>query len=324
MGKTGKISVIPKDANNAFPTMDTSLRQKGYSRVPGTVKMMLPYMEAGGKFRTGLDENAKNILAIEDKVERTRKQKEIVELRKRLEAELGGIDLSPTSKYYTSKVHAVNGVPVNVVHVEPYSLKDGDNLFNLDVAEQYVTYLWIKSHPTIASSIEAYYRGEYPPETQFFVNDEDVTADIEYSKKKKVNDAIVKFSSFSVEKRKKVARLLGLPVSDDTKETVVYNDVDNYLKAPEVRVNHFKGQDPIRTFGLYADMDDGDIAVRDTIEQAIILQIYRISTGGKIFEGEQQVFMDKDDMIAHFSSDKHQEDLLHLEKKISLKKANRV
>ena len=38
------------------------------------------------------------------------------------------------------------------------------------------------------------------------------------------------------EKKKKVARLLGLPVTDDTKEEVVYNKVDNMLKQSEVTV----------------------------------------------------------------------------------------
>lgn len=326
MGKIGKISVIPKDATTAFPTMDTSLRQRNMSRFPGTVKMILPYQEAGGKYRNGLDEDSKEIRSIEDKKERDRRIKEVIDLRKRLEEALGGVDLSPRSSYYTMReVFDDSGRRrINENHIQPYSLKDGDNVFNLDDPYQYVTYLWVKAHPTIASSLEAYNRGDYPAETQFYVNDEELAADIEYKNKKKINDAIVKFNSFSIEKRRKVARLLGLPIGDDSKETVVYNAVDNYLKEKEVKVDHYKGSDPIRIFGLYADLREEDIEVRDTIEKAIQYQIYRIGKSGKVFEGEQEVFADKEQMINYFLDDTHQEDFLALGKKITLKKTQHV
>ena len=44
-----------------------------------------------------------------------------------------------------------------------------------------------------------------------------------FKKKQLINKAIVKFDSMTPEKKRKVARLLGLPVSEDTKEEIVYN-----------------------------------------------------------------------------------------------------
>ena len=52
-----------------------------------------------------------------------------------------------------------------------------------------------------------------------------------YTKKKQlINKAIIKFDNITIDKKRKVARLLGLPVTEDTKEEVVYNQIDNLLK----------------------------------------------------------------------------------------------
>jgi hypothetical protein len=238
MGKIGKISVIPKDYDGAFPTMEKSLRQRGMSRAPGTTKMLLPFKFLNGKYATGLDENAKYILRIEDLAMRKLEQEKVRALREKLE-QATGIDLSPTSQYY----NYVSRQPG--VHVEPVRLEDGDNIFNLDDPWQHITYLWLSADPRVASSLAAYERGEYPHDTQYYVNDEDVENAVQYKKKKTANDAIIKFDSWSLEKRRKVARLLDLPVSENTREEVVYNLVDNFLKAPQVSGGAHKGKDPV-------------------------------------------------------------------------------
>src|SRR6266849_7068423 len=172
MGKIGKISVIDKDYSTSYATMETSLRLKGFSRIPGTGKFILPARSLSGKYITGLDEDSSSILNLiaDNPKEGLRKQEEVKELRKKLEDGLGGIDLSATSDYY-------NFSTKGIIKVEPIKLLDQDNIFNLDIAKtpwQYVTWCWVSSHPTISSSLEAYERGEYPADTQFYVNDEDL------------------------------------------------------------------------------------------------------------------------------------------------------
>lgn len=317
MGKIGKISVIPKDYDGAFPTMEKSLRQRGYSRNPGTSKMMFPYKELNGKYRTGLDENAKSVLKIADDNLRKLEQKRIKELRAKLE-DLTGIDLSPTSEYYNHSSKKPGP------HVQVVSLADGDNIFNLDDPWQYITYCWLSADPRIASSLAAYERGEYPHDTQYYVNDEEVESAMIYKKKKTANDAIVKFSSWSLEKRLKIARLLDLPVGDNSREETVYNLVDNFLKAAQVDRGVHQGKDPLKVFGLYADLKDDLLYVKDLVEQAFKNHIYREKKGGRVYEGELEVFRDKQELIDHLLDDNNQEDLIELEKKLKVKKLAEV
>jgi len=316
MGKIGKISVIPKDYSEAFPTMEKSLRDKGYSRMPGTVMMKFPYKELNGKYRTGLDENAASILKITDQRDRDFEQKRIREIRKNLE-EKTGIDLSSTSDYY-------NYISKGTHHVEGVKLQDGDNLFDMNDVWQAITFYWLSAHPTIATSIKAWERGEFPSDTQFYVNDEDVENEIQYRKKKTANDAIIKFDSWSLEKRKKVARLLDLPVSEDTKEEVVYNMVDTFLKQGQVGAGVHKGRDPIKVFASYADIKDDLLYVKDLVGQAFSHQVYKEKRGGRVYEGELEVFKSREDMIDFYMDDKNQEDLLELEKKLNFKKLAEV
>jgi len=312
MAKVGKISVIPKDYSSGFPTMEKSLRDKGYSRMPGTVMMKFPYKELNGKYRTGLDENATSIMKITDLRDRDFEQKRVREVRKSLE-EKTGMDLSATSDYY-------NYASKSQHHVEGVKLQDGDNLFNLDDPWQAITFYWLKSHPTIATSIRAWEKGEYPSDTQFFVNDEDVENEIQYYKKKTANDAIIKFDSWSLDKRKKVARLLDLPIGEDTKEQVVYNMVDTFLKQGTVTSGVHKGRDPIKVFASYADIKDDLLYVKDVANQAFTHQIYKEKRGGRVYEGELELFKSKEDMIDFYMDEKNQEDLLELEKKLHVKK----
>lgn len=311
--KIGKISVIPKDYDGAFPTMEKSLRQRGMSRAPGTTKMMLPFKELSGRYRTGLDENSKAISRIEDSVIKKAEQDKIRAIRKKLE-EATGIDLSPTSEYY----NYVSKKPG--VHVQPVKLVDGDNIFNLDDPWQAITYYWLSADPRVASSLAAYERGEYPHDTQYYVNDEDVESALIYRKKKTSNDAIIKFDSWSIEKRRKVARLLDLPVTDGTIEEVVYNQVDNLLKLNQIPSGVHKGKDPIKVFSLYADLKDDVLYTRDLVEQAFKHQIYKERKGGRVYEGELEVYRDKQELIDHLMDENNQEDLLELEKKLKVKK----
>lgn len=313
MGKIGKISVIPKDYDGGFPTMEKSLRQRGLSRAPGTVKMLFPYKELNGKYRTGLDENAKHILRIEDPNERKAEQSRIIQLRQQLEDKLG-VSLSPDSDFYnyTSRKPGV--------HVQPVKLEDGDNIFNLDNPIEAVTYYWLKVDPRIASSMAAYERGEYPSETQYYVNDEDVESAVVYRKKKTANDAIIKFDSWSLEKRKKVARLMDLPIGDDTKEEVVYNLVDSTLKLNQIQSGVHKGRDPISVFALYANMKDDVLYIKDLVEQAFSHHIYKEKRGGRVYEGELEVYKDREELVEHLLNESNQEDVLELEKKLKIKK----
>ena len=206
------------------------------------------------------------------------------------------------------------------LHVKAVKLLDGDNLYDLNVPIQELSFAWLRVHPTIASSYQAWERGEYPADTQFYVVNDEIESQIVYKKKQSINKAIIKFDQMSMEKKRKVARLLGLPVTSDSKEEVVYNLVDNMLKQSEVKSGSFKGLNPVEVFSRFADMKDNLLHIKDLIKQAIQHSIYRVKPSGKIYEGEYEVAMDEDELVKYLVDEDHQDDLIVLEKKLKSKK----
>jgi hypothetical protein len=318
MGKTGKISTIKREYNSSqLQTMDSGLAQKGMTRIPGTGVFKYPYKELDGKYRTGLDPDAAYIRRIKDDTERELEIERVTALRKRLEDEIGDIDLGPRSKFWN---YGLSLSPDDQTHVQAVKLMDGDNYFDLGNAFQEIAFSWLRVHPTIASSHQAWERGEYPAETQFYVVDDEIENAVIYKKKQLINKAIVKFDSMTPEKKRKVARLLGLPVSEDSKEEVVYNLVDNVLKQTEFKNGKYSGLNPVEVFNRFADMKEALLHIKDLVKQAITHSIYRVKPNGKVYEGEFEVAKDEEDLVKFLADDDNQDELLVLEGKLKTKK----
>jgi hypothetical protein len=208
----------------------------------------------------------------------------------------------------------------DTLHVQAVKLLDGDNFFDLSIPFQELAFAWLRVHPTIASSYQSWERGEYPAETQFYVADDEIENAVVFKKKQLINKAIVKFDSMTPDKKKKVARLLGLPVTEETKEEVVYNLVDNVLKQTEFKNGKFQGLNPVEVFNRFADMKENLLHIKDVVKQAIAHSIYRVKNSGKIFEGEFEVAKDEDELVKYLADDDNQEDLITLEQKLKTKK----
>ena len=219
-------------------TMQGGLAQKNLTRVPGTGVFKYPYKELDGKYRTGLDPTASYIKRIQDPLERELEEKRVTELRDRLQVALGDVDLGPRSSFWN---YALSTSTEDTMHVQPVKLMDGDNYFDATIPFQELAFAWLRVHPTIASSYQAWERGDYPADTQFYVADDEIENTVMYKKKQLINKAIIKFESMTPDKKKKVARLLGLPVTDSTTEEVVYNLVDNVLKETEFKKGKYQG-----------------------------------------------------------------------------------
>lgn len=315
MGKIAKISVIQKDiSRSAIDTQESSLRKQGYSRFPGTKRMLFPFKELDGKYRTGLDEDAAYLDNIPDPDIRKQEKERIKKERERLQKALD-IDLSPYADFYKTHVTPKEGE----LKASGVQLTDGDNLFRLDIPLEAVSYAWLRVHPAIASSMAAYNRGDCPADTQFYVNDETYESTMTYNKKKSINEAVAKLNVMSLERRKKVGRLLDLPITEDTIEETVYNTIDTFLKEEEILFGAYKGSDPVRIFNSYVDLEDDVLDVRDLVEQAFKNQLYRIKKG-KVYEGELKVFEDKNELIDHLLDPENQNDRLALDKKLRVKK----
>lgn len=317
MGKTGKISTIKKEYNNSqLQTMQGGLAMKGMTRVPGTGVFKYPYKELDGQYRTGLDPNAMYIRRIQDPVERDLEKERVTKLKEKLEAALN-LDLGPRSSFWN---YGLSTSSEDTLHVQPVKLLDGDNFFNLDIPFQELSFSWLRVHPTIASSYQAWERGDFPADTQFYVADDEIENAVLFKKKQIINKAIIKFDSMTPERKKKVARLLGLPVTDDTKEEAVYNQVDNLLKQTEFKNGKYAGLSPVEIFTRFADMKENLLHIKDLVKQAITHSVYRVKNSGKIYEGEFEVAKDEDELVKYLADDDHQDDLITLEQKLKAKK----
>jgi hypothetical protein len=319
MGKLGKISTIKKDysSNTQLQTMQSELSRNNMTRIPGTGVFKYPYKELDGQYRTGLDANASYIKRIADPTEREMEIERVTKLREKLESALGDIDLSPRSKFWN---YGLSTSTDDVTHVQPVKLLDGDNYFDLSVPFQELAFSWLRVHPTIASSYQAWERGEYAADIQFYIVDEDIESGIIFKKKQLINKAIVKFDSMTPEKKRKVARLLGLPVSEDSKEEIVYNQVDNMLKQSEFKSGSFQGLNPVEVFNRFADMKENLLHIKDLVKQAINHSVYRVKPTGKIYEGDYEIASDEDTLVKFLADDDNQEDLIVLEQKLKTKK----
>ena len=318
MGKLGKISTIKREFNDSLlQTMQSELAKKGMTRIPGTGVFKYPYKEVDGRYRTGLDPDAAYIRRISDPTAQEIERERVTKLRQKLEAALGDVDLGPRSKFWNYGLSTGNE---DYLHVQPVKLMDGDNFFDLDNPFQELTFAWLRVHPTIASSYEAWVRGDYPAETQFYVVDDEVEAAIVYKKKQVINKAIIKFDAMSVEKKRKVARLLGLPVTDETKEETVYNLVDNMLKQTEMKDGQYQGLNPVEVFNRFAELKDDLLHIKDLVKQALLHSVYRKKPNGKIYMGELEVAVDEDELVKFLANEDNQDDLLMLEQKVKGKK----
>ena len=318
MGKLGKISTLKKDYNNSqLQTMQGGLAQKGLTRIPGTGVFKYPYKELDGKYRTGLDPDAAYIKRIQDPTERELEIERVTKLKEKLQHALGDIDLGPRSSFWNYGLSTSNN---DELHVQPVKLLDGDNLFDLDLPLQELAFSWLRVHPTIASSYQAWERGEFPAETQFYVADDEIENAVIFKKKQLINKAIVKFDSMTPEKKKKVARLLGLPVTDNSTEESVYNQVDNLLKQTEFKTGKYQGLSPVEIFNRYADMKENLLHIKDLVKQAITHSVYRMKPNGKIYEGEFEIAPDEEELVKMLADEDNQDMLLTLEGKLKTKK----
>lgn len=318
MGKLGKISTIKREyTSSQLQTMQSGLASKGLTRVPGTGVFKYPYKELDGKYRTGLDPDASYIKRIQDPTERELELERVTSLRKKLEDSLGGIDLGPRSSFWN---YGLSTSAEDQMHVQAVKLLDGDNYFDLSIPFQELAFSWLRVHPTIASSYQAWERGEYAADTHFYVVDDEIENAVVYKKKQLINKAIISFDSMTPEKKRKVARLLGLPVSEDTKEEVVYNLVDNMLKQTEFKNGKYQGLNPVEVFNRFSGMKDHLLHIKDLVKQAIAHSVYRLKPSGKIYEGEFEIAADEEALVMFLANDDNQDELLVLEGKLKTKK----
>ena len=323
MGKIGKISPIKKihdTAGGALKSLGSSLGDNNMNMFPGVNKTLTPYKEPSGAYRTGLDENALYIEAMK-RVNPKEAEQEIIrvrELKETLERETG-LDLSPRSDYY-SKIFENLGSDYTATIVRLY---DQDNLFNLDIPQHAITYAWLRVHPEIAPSYTAWekglstYRCKAISQCQFFVNDEEFEAVQEYNQNIKIAKATSIWFNMNNDRRYKVAKLLSLGVGRGSTEEMVYNLGNSYIESSKQSA---KTSLNVENFLKIAELADENMNVRFRIAEAFDYNIYRKGKNGVIYEDKERIGDTEQEVIEYFSSPKHQEEFLALQKKIETAK----
>jgi hypothetical protein len=318
MSKIGKISVIPKNYSKGH-TLESALADHNMTRYPGTGVTIFPFRENDGSYRTALDPECVIYLKIEDKQAREAAQKGAQAELDRLQ-KITKLKLDARSDFYNyGKFGRRDATGAEFITISPYKLQDGDNIFNLDDPHQAITFAWLRVHPRIASSLDAWNNGDYPSDVVFYVKDEAVEDKKIYEIKKEYSDAVIKFDSLSLERRRKIARLCDLPVTEDSREETVYNLMSDFLNKREIDRGAFKGQNSIKVFNTYASLDDDSLYIKDLINTAFTNNLFVIKKGS-VYEGQQEIFSSKDELTETFLDKKNQDKVLALEKKLKLKK----
>lgn len=317
MGKLGKISPIKKQYSTEHgQSLASSLASHGMTRTPGTFAIFLPHKERNGEYRTGLDPNAVYIKAL-PKAEQEQEIARVTALRDELQ-ERTGLDLGPRSEFYTKMYQPDTfGSSARAFYVK---LIDGPNPFNLDDPMHAITYAWLRVHPEIAPSYFAWERGQSSlrcpaiSQCQFFVDDEEYETEIAYKDNTVINKAINGLETMSPTRQLKIAKLLNLPISYNSKPSVVYNALNKFLKEGTSKQGARLAN--VKAFNEIAAMADENIEIKFSVKEAIDFNIYRRGKNGRIYEGEVLVGDTESEVVEFFCNPKHQDDYLALKKKI--------
>lgn len=310
-----KINSIKRVTKSDEKSTANALAQKGYNRQPGANIRLVPYKETDGRYRTGLDDKAAYIDKM-PKEQQPIERERVKALREKLE-DATKLDLGPRSEYY-SGIYTSDKYGTPAVG-ESVKLIDGENVFNLDDTFQAIAFAWLSVHPLIAMSYEHYRTGKAGPGVQFYVSNPDVENKITYNENRSINKAIVDLDNMTPDRMKMVGKLLGLPVSDDDSEHIVYNQLDKFIKSGEVKTGEHKGFRAVALFENVVNLKDDIIAIKATIKDAITLGIFR-KKAGVVYEGEASIADDEEMLLRRLATTKGQQEYMALEKKIADKK----
>lgn len=309
----GKISSVKREVNADFPSLAKSLSDQGRNRQQGTTMLIGPYKEKGGLFRTGMDKNAVYIKEMEKTDPEAAAQERILvdSYRERAESLFANISVAPDSKFYSdmSKKWGEDDV------CKFASMRDGDNLYNLEDPYQLCVYAYLRVHPKVAPSGESLGSGKYT-EAWFYVNDGDIETKRAFKKKNQIFKAIAVLDGMSDDKKLVVARQCGLPVKESSSKEEVFNLLADYIDASKIA----KTQDNVVTFMKYADMKEDLLDVRNTVDLALIHNVIRKNGKEGYYNGDQLLGRTKPDVVNYYTDINNQGDFLAIKEGIKLKK----
>jgi hypothetical protein len=318
MARIAKILPLPVNFKQGEMTMQNALAEKGYMRHPGTGIGMCPVQGLDGKYLTGLDPDASYIrrMRATNPEAATREAAIVQERRDRLEA-VTGLDLGPRSEYYSG----VYGSKFNSGQVATrVKLIDGDNTFNFSNPHKEIEFWWLTQIiDLIAPSQEEWKKGNCKSTVQFYISNPEAEASIIYAQNMTITKAVETLRQMSVDRQRKVAKLIGLAITDNDKPEIVFNALYTMISKGSVENGEYKGQNSVDLFNRIAGMTDKLLSVRSLVREAIQLRVLS-KRNGIIYEGEAAIAQSEDQLIDEMSLDSKQMERLALETRVADKK----
>jgi len=314
MARIAKIISIPVDFKPGEKSVTNMLAEHNKTLFPGTGKGRVPIRSASGKYLTGLDPEAAYINKILDP---QAKEAEVEKIKERLDRlqKATGLDLTARSIYYSG----VYGEKYNTNEVASrVRLVDGENVFHFSDPFQEIAFWWLtQDSDLIAPSLEAAKTRKAHADVLFYISDPDEEVALVYNKKKEANKAIKDLEGMSFDRRRKVARLLGLPITETSKDEMVYNELDKFIKTAHITTGEYIGQDPIRLFNNVAALDNDILAIKDLVRSALRIRVLtKQPRSPLVYEGTQMVAHSEDELVKMLSLDSKQDERLSLEMKV--------
>ena len=260
-------------------TLAGSLFQDGLSRAPLTSLSVYPLTDAKGVIQTGIDESALRIKAIKNEESRNLEIARVRSIREELELRVNET-LTPESGFWTPKME------------EPYILRDGDNVFDLDNPYHAIDFYWLTQLPIIAKSLEDVNSGKVDATlVSFYVYETEVESRNEFNRKKEINDVVSVLNKLGEVEIKKVAFILNLKMPERSTYDEIYVAIDNYIRESK----SYGKEDPIAEFRKATSYTAEVLAIKVLIKQLLEERILKMK-GISVFEGENLIAKSIEDL----------------------------
>ena len=269
-------------------SLEGSLFKEKLSRAPATTLAVTPALDAKGRVITGIDETSLKFNAIRDEKDIEAARNTVKAIREELEFKKGE-DLSIGSSFWESEE----------MKYTPYQLKDGDNVFDMEDADQAINFYWLTQLPIIAPSLSAVESGEYGlTTTLFYVYDREDESKAEYEKRKTANEIVSKLNKLSEVKARKVAFMLNLKMSDTSDFADVYTALDDFIRLPKKQ----NSEDPVAAFRRVVYYTEKTLNVKYLIKNLLDQRIIKLK-GDILLEGDNILAKSMEDLEIKLSSD---------------------
>lgn len=268
-------------------SLNLGLTEHGLTRFPGT-RVLIPLSKRGDRYITGIDENDPDLDNIQDDKQRSKEKEVLSKKRIRLAQELGlkPAELEATNAEFWDK--------------QSIKLGDGENYVDKGTPQGEIQYAWLLKTGKIArNEIEAMRN----PDFEWFIEDESVEVEISFKLKKFINKASKVLDELSIEKQRKIGRLLEQPISELSTEEQAFSVLDTFIKDEKRPENSQKFLD---TVAMNDELSEAKLLIKDAIRHGVFkkdlkTKLIRFGSDNKI-ESDWEDFlvdpMNQADLIA--------------------------